>query len=189
MGNSPTLEETTVVTDSSVKAYTVAEEVISMSEYPRTLPPTRSYSKAPVLLRTGAAIIDMSIAGVPWFIITPLSGVSPYRLPLQFGLLQGLIIAIALLWTFYYVWFRDCLGAGQSIGKQCTGLMVVGIQSNQPCNTMQSFLRNFLFCLDFGFFLELFITLLNLQTGRRVGDYLAQTQVIELARYNRRNLR
>jgi uncharacterized RDD family membrane protein YckC len=160
-----------------------------MSEYPRALPRTRSYSKAPVLLRTGAAIIDMTIAGLPWFIITPLWGFSPYRLPTHFGLVQGSIIGIALLWTFYYVWFRDRLGAGQSIGKRCTGLMVVGVLSTQPCNAMQSFLRNFLFCLDFGFFFELFITLLNLQTGRRVGDFLAQTQVIELAHYNHRNLR
>jgi uncharacterized RDD family membrane protein YckC len=160
-----------------------------MSEYPRALSRTRSYSKAPVVLRTGAAIIDTTIAGVPWFIITPLWGFSPYRLPVHFGLLQGFIIGIALLWTCYYVWFRDHLGTGQSIGKRCTGLMVIGTFSHKPCNAMQSFLRNFLFCLDFGLFLELFITLLNLQTGRRVGDYLAQTQVIELTYYNRRNLR
>lgn len=148
-----------------------------------------SYGKAPVLLRLAALSIDSMVAGLPWLMITPFWGFSPFRLPSQFGLFQGFIITAALLWTFYYICFRDNFYTGQSIGKRCTGLMVIGTWTYQPCSSLQSFLRNVSFWLDYVFIVEILVALCNLNTGRRLGDFMAQTQVIESYQYHRRNLK
>jgi uncharacterized RDD family membrane protein YckC len=164
-------------------------EVSTLPEQIRTYIHARNCEKAPTMLRVTAAIIDGTIAGLPWLLITPLWGFSPYNLPAQSSLLQGCLIGLALLWTFYYSCFRDCMGNGQSIGKRMLGLMVIGLESNLPCTTMQSFLRNVIFVLDFGLIAEILLTLSNVKTGRRFGDFIAQTQVVEITRYYRRHLR
>jgi len=149
----------------------------------------QGYAKAPYFLRLIALSIDGLIAGLPWLLITPLWGYTPLRLPSHSGLFHGFIITAALLWTFYYICFRDSFCCGQSIGKRSVGLMVMGTWTNQPCNAMQSFLRNVIYWVDFFFIVEGLLALANLKTGRRLGDFLAQTQVIDSSQYHRRNLK
>lgn len=148
-----------------------------------------SFSKAPVYLRIAAAAIDGLIAGLPWFIITPLWGFTLFRLPAQFGLVQGFIVGSALIWTFFYICFRDGYANGQSLGKRCMGLMVIGMWSDQPCTIMQSFLRNVLFWINYFVIVEGIMLLGNLSTGRRIGDFLAQTLVTEVSQFHPRNLK
>lgn len=147
------------------------------------------FSKAPVYLRITAAFIDILIAGLPWFIIEPLWGITPLRLPGQFSLLQGFIVGAALLWSFYYICFRDSFANGQSIGKRCMNLIVVGTWSHKPCTPLQSFLRNALCCFHYVLIVEAVMPLANLKTGRRIGDFLAQTMVTEISQLASRNLK
>lgn len=160
-----------------------------MAQHTRASLHFQGFSKAPVYLRITAALIDGLIAGLPWIFITPLWGITPFRLPEQFSLLQGFVVGIALIWSFYYICFRDGYTDGQSIGKRCMSLMVVGTQSHRPCTPLQSFLRNILCWFNYSLILEGVMLLANLKTGRRIGDFMAQTIVTEISQFAPRNLR
>jgi hypothetical protein len=85
--------------------------------------------------------------------------------------------AIAVL----YLLLRDGIG-GQSLGKLLAGLVVVNVRTNKLCTWKESALRN-VFVLIPGaniaaIFLESF-TIVRDPQGQRLGDRLAQTQVIE----------
>jgi len=80
-----------------------------------------------------------------------------------------------------YLLLRDGIG-GQSLGKLLVGLVVVNVRTGQLCRWKHSVLRN-VFVLIPGanvvaIFLESF-TIIRDPQGQRLGDRLAQTQVIE----------
>lgn len=91
-----------------------------------------------------------------------------------------------------YILISDGLMGGQSLGKKLTGLRVVGPEG-RPCDIKNSILRNaapglgiFLFRIPLlGWLLLIalvgfeFITLMGSPEGRRFGDELAGTSVIE----------
>ena len=78
-----------------------------------------------------------------------------------------------------YVLLRDALG--RSLGKFMTGLMVINHETGLPCTLADSVRRNFLFLLPganvVAVFLET-VTIVRDPRGHRLGDRLAQTQVV-----------
>lgn len=90
-------------------------------------------------------------------------------------------------WALYYAFTKDGRGRGQSIGKKKLNLMVVNITTNKPCTRAESFLRE----IDV-FFLQMFpivgwlvepIFIDTSDDGRRLGDRVANTQVIDVNDY------
>jgi uncharacterized RDD family membrane protein YckC len=86
-------------------------------------------------------------------------------------------------WALFYSFTKDGRPGGQSIGKKAMGLMVVHLQSNQPCSRSQSALRFLVMfllslVLGAGWLVELIVLLIE-PGGRRLGDFAAGTQVIE----------
>jgi hypothetical protein len=80
-----------------------------------------------------------------------------------------------------YLLLRDGMG-GQSLGKLLLGLVVVNVRTGKLCSWKDSVLRN-VFVLIPGanvvaFFLEA-VTIIRDPLGNRLGDRLAQTQVID----------
>jgi uncharacterized RDD family membrane protein YckC len=122
-----------------------------------------SYAKVDVRKRLLAAFLDGLPAIAAWFLY------------LRTGSL------IALVGAAVYLLLRDGIG-GQSLGKLVVGLVVVNVQTGRFCSWKDSALRN-VFVLIPGanvaaVFLEGF-TILRDPQGQRLGDRLAQTQVIE----------
>ena len=122
-----------------------------------------SYAKADVGKRVLAAFLDAIPAIAAWFLYQR----------------TGSLFAIG--GAGVYLLLRDGIG-GQSLGKLAVGLVVVHIPSGRFCSLKDSALRN-LFVLIPGanvvaVFLES-ITMLRDPQGQRLGDRLAQTQVIE----------
>lgn len=96
--------------------------------------------------------------------------------------------AIVLLIPLTYSLIKDGFGNGQSWGKKAVGLMVIYLPINKPCSLGQSFLRNLimgLVCLIpfIGLLVEPTIVLVS-DEGRRFGDKVANTQVIDLKYFN-----
>jgi len=80
-----------------------------------------------------------------------------------------------------YVLFRDSI-AGRSLGKFCFGLVVLDLHSRRPCGRMGSLTRNVLFMLPGANVAALFCEAASVvrdPQGQRLGDRLAQTQVVE----------
>jgi len=150
---------------------------------PTTLP------KAPLGRRIGGVLLER-------FIMWSIEGVGTLLSPFTFfvtGILSSITNAV-------YVSCRD-LGAGKySIEKKVGSLMVVDAKTGQPAKTWQAFARNSYYSLGwllniipmtlgiglgaacFMLFLYVvdFLTIIVSPTGRRVGDYLAGTQVVPI---------
>ena len=82
-----------------------------------------------------------------------------------------------------YLLFRDALFVrGQSVGKFFFSLLVVSLVTGRPCSRAESVRRNFLFLVPglnvVAVILET-ITSVRDPQGLRLGDRLAQTQVVE----------
>jgi uncharacterized RDD family membrane protein YckC len=80
-----------------------------------------------------------------------------------------------------YLLLRDGIG-GQSLGKLLVGLVVVNIQTGRFCSVKDSVLRNLVVLIPGANVAALFlesITILRDPQGQRLGDRLAQTQVID----------
>jgi uncharacterized RDD family membrane protein YckC len=80
-----------------------------------------------------------------------------------------------------YLLFRDAI-RGQSIGKLLFGLVVISLETRRPSSIGASLRRNALLILPGANVVAIFLearTLLQDPQGQRLGDRLAQTQVIE----------
>lgn len=124
--------------------------------------------------------------------------VSPYvkadiRRRLAAAAIDGLIVVTLYLfyWTagsaLYlvagaaYLLFRDAIG-GQSVGKLLLGLVVVSLETGQVCSVSGSVRRNLLLLLPGANVVAVFLearTVVRDPQGQRLGDTLAQTQVVE----------
>ena len=162
-----------------------------------------AYPKAPIGKRILAYIVDSLIASVILLIAIPL-GVIPLVLGtmgngdpgvVSLGLLMILLV-IGSIWALVYSLIRDGLGQGQSYGKRLLGLMVVRLTDNRPCEMGNSALRNviqlaiglvvsWIPVLNFvGGYIDPIVALFH-NRGWRLGDMVANTQVIDLADYRR----
>jgi uncharacterized RDD family membrane protein YckC len=133
-----------------------------MSEEPR---------RAGLLLRTAAKVLD-------FILVAAIIEVIP-----RAGFFAG----------FAYLLLGDGLFDGRSLGKRLIRLQVVSAESRQPCSFRESILRNSTFGLGYllwlvpwigWIFIALiaaleFVLVLGSKEGKRLGDELAKTTVIE----------
>jgi uncharacterized RDD family membrane protein YckC len=106
---------------------------------------------------------------------------------------DGLIVAVScrLYWntgaTSYlaagaaYLLFRDAI-RGQSLGKLVFGLVVINLETGRPASAVTSVRRNALLLLPGANVVAVFLegaTIVRDSQGQRLGDRLAQTQVVE----------
>jgi len=101
-----------------------------------------------------------------------------------FGLLFGLLLGFLLLLApLAYGLLKDGMARGQSIGKRAAGIMVIDLDENIPCGKAKSLLRNLipilLSIVPFVGWLVEPIMVLIAEDGRRLGDRVASTQVID----------
>ena len=168
-----------------------------MSEQKDTATYLYEYPKAGVGMRLLAYILDGIFSGIPLFILIPtalvpfysftaVSSGSGYTSTAPSAAIIAIIIIAAIVtigWSLFYFLFRDGFGAGQSWGKKICGLMVVNLETNNPCDMGKSFLRNivvwFLSTAGGLSVIELIIMLVH-ERGHRLGDLLAKTQVIDV---------
>jgi uncharacterized RDD family membrane protein YckC len=122
-----------------------------------------SYAKAEARKRLIAAGIDGLIA-TTLMVTSATTGIALY-----FGLSAG------------YLLLRDAVG-GRSIGKLVLGLIVIDLQSGRPTSWFGSAQRNIVLLLPGANVAAVFLegrTILVDPQGQRLGDRLAQTQVVE----------
>ena len=122
-----------------------------------------SYAKAEARKRLIAAGIDGLIA-TTLMVTSATTGIALY-----FGLSAG------------YLLLRDAVG-GRSIGKLVLGLIVIDLQSGRPTSWSGSAQRNIVLLLPGANVAAVFLegrTILVDPQGQRLGDRLAQTQVVE----------
>lgn len=91
------------------------------------------------------------------------------------------------IWSIWYSFTKDGREGGQSIGKDMMDLMVVNTDTNLPCSMGESAIRSLVwFALNFipvvGFFIEPIMAIAD-ESGRRLGDRAAHTQVIPVSSY------
>ena len=81
-----------------------------------------------------------------------------------------------------YTLFKDSLFHGKSLGKMIFGLLVIRVSDGKPCKVSQSILRNTFFVIPgmniVSLIFEVYF-IINDKQGIRLGDKLAQTQVVE----------
>ena len=149
----------------------------------------------------GTFILPAVVFALVYFpIVTQLSRglVSPYakadvRRRLFAATIDGLIVVMSCLlyWTsdfvLYlaagaaYLLFRDAI-RGQSVGKFLLGLVVISLENGRPCSLAGSLGRNLLFLLPGVNVVAIFLetrTVVRDPQGQRLGDRLAQTQVVD----------
>lgn len=152
------------------------------------------YPRAELQGRFFASVFDGIVAGLP---------LVPGTIWLEMTLehrsladdLEGLVPAIVLcavgaVWASWYTLTKDGRPRGQSIGKRMMGIMVVHLPTDAPCTRGQSARRAIVLAATgiipwVGWLIEP-LALLNTEGGRRLGDRVAGTQVIEVADYGPR---
>ena len=121
------------------------------------------YSRADLRKRISAAMLDVLIVFTTWMF---------YR---RTG---------SLVYIFgggVYVLLRDAV-AGRSVGKFCFGLVVMDLTTGRPCGRTHSAIRNVVFLVPGANLVALFLEVSSMardRQGQRLGDRLAQTQVVE----------
>ena len=145
-----------------------------------------SYPMANIGNRILAFIFDLLVAFVPVLIIVLFEGV-----------------LFILIWPIVYILLKDGFFDGQSWGKKIFGLMVVRLKDNNYCNLGNSVIRNFMIIvimiisflvtlvvgIIYLFYVFVFMVIVELIIipasfkGRRLGDILAKTQVIDTNHY------
>jgi len=153
------------------------------------------YPKASSGGRLGANILDSlitSLASLPFIIAVGVAASeSSNGSDNSLAVLFAVITFFGLAWAVYYAFTKDGRANGQGIGKGACGLMVISLDNGQPCTRGKSALRYLPFlagCIPYiGWLLPLVecIMVLADEKGRRIGDRLANTQVIKLSDYMR----
>jgi hypothetical protein len=121
------------------------------------------YAKADVGRRFSATLVDGLLTMTACFL---------YR---NSGAVSYLFVGLL------YILFRDSI-LGRSVGKTCFGLVVIDLKTGRPCGRAGSAKRNVIFLLPGANLAALFLesaTIVQDSLGRRFGDRLAQTQVVE----------
>lgn len=159
--------------------------------WPAEVPEVPRYSKVKFRRRLGARLLDSFVPALPMLGFLLLAGLGAIVGGVGgiLALLGFLGAFVSVFWGMYYAFTKDGRERGQSIGKKKLNLMVVNITTNKPCTKGESALRE----LDL-FFLQMVpivgwlvepIVMLASKDGRRLGDHLADTQVIDVTEYRR----
>jgi uncharacterized RDD family membrane protein YckC len=147
----------------------------------------KTYIKASLSNRILAALLDgiitlgLSIPAIILFLIGTERMETHYYNDSGFTFIT--IACFLYLIPLTYSLLKDGLANGQSIGKKVFNLMVVNLENNTSCDKGKSFLRNFisgiLIIIPFiGVLIELILVLTS-EDGRKLGDKVANTQVID----------
>jgi hypothetical protein len=121
------------------------------------------YAKADLGKRLSAAMIDALMVLSAWTLYRPNA---------------------ALVYLFAgvgYMLLRDSI-SGRSVGKWCLGLVVIDLTTGRPGGAKQSLLRNAVLVLPGANVVALFLEAASLvrdPQGQRLGDRVAQTQVVD----------
>ena len=147
----------------------------------------RRYAKAHFGRRLVAYLIDGAISA-GGFIVAGIVFATGNLGDRNTGVAIAIVVA-SLLWALYYSFTKDGREAGQSFGKEMLNLMVVNVNTNQPCTMGESALRALVwFALSLipvvGWLIEPIVALAA-DDGRRLGDKAAGTQVISTNDYIR----
>ena len=121
------------------------------------------YAKVDLQRRFFAAAVDVSLV---------VTGVALYTASGAVPFLVGAAI---------YVLMRDAL-VGRSVGKFLLGIVVIHLESGRPAGAMASLRRNLLFVLPGANLVAVGLESLTIARdpqGQRLGDRLAQTQVVD----------
>jgi uncharacterized RDD family membrane protein YckC len=143
------------------------------------------YPKASLWSRFVAYLIDIVI-GIIMPVVAGIIGFASSRG--RFSIVNGVLLIASVVWAIYYNFTKDGQNEGRSIGKRAMGLMVVNIKTNRPCSIGESSLRALMLGVlnavpVVGSLIEPLIVLVQ-EDGRRVGDMVAGTQVIDATLYN-----
>ena len=92
------------------------------------------------------------------------------------GFLAIPVYGIVMLVAICYWLFRDGLNGGRSFGKKFMGLKVV--KDGRPCTYVDSLLRNITLAIPLLNIVDLVLGLVDAE-GKRIGDKIAKTQVVE----------
>lgn len=143
------------------------------------------YPKANVGRRGWACIIDTALIllGIlPMLVFSIVMGniLDPFP---TIKLIIGFILILGgFSWCVYYSACHDGLKNGQSYGKKINGLMIVCLDTNQPCNKKTSYKRMMPWAFSITIIIDIFMVLFK-ANGKRLGDILTNTQVTEFAYY------
>ena len=143
------------------------------------------YPKARIGVRLLAYLIDMWI-GILMPVIAAAIGF--FAAHGKLSTINGLLLISSVIWAVYYNFTKDGHDNGRSYGKRAMGLMVVNIKTNQPCTVGESSLRALMLGVlnaapFVGSLIEPLVMLVQ-QDGRRIGDMVAGTQVIDVKLYD-----
>lgn len=150
-----------------------------------------SYDRVPFETRVVAAIIDFFVGrgaalvlGLLMLLMVPFADSSSP--PTVLIVVFFTLIFPASIWGFVYSLIADGFKGGQSVGKKTMGLMVVYLPANEPCSKSLSAARAVLWMIPYAnllIYIADFILIMTDPRGRRLGDALANTQVIWHAQY------
>ena len=82
---------------------------------------------------------------------------------------------LGYLWLYAYGIFKDCLFGRRSLGKLCMGLWIIDTQSQAKVSYKQLILRNITF-----FIVQVECVVVLILRGKRLGDMVAKTKVVDL---------
>lgn len=163
-----------------------------LQSVPVVRPPTNAadvwhYPKAPLGRRFVALLVD-GFFGILMPVMAGIIGVVRSRGSDGMTLINGLLLLASIVWAIYYNFTKDGHDNGRSYGKRAMGLMVVNIKTNTPCTVGESSLRALMLALmnaipGVGGLIEPLVALVQ-EDGRRVGDMVAGTQVIDAKLYD-----
>ena len=147
----------------------------------------RRYTKAPFGARVLAYIIDAVIGAGAVAVAGIVVGTTHWGE--RNSATSAILFGAAILWALVYSFVKDGREGGQSFGKEMLNLMVVNVNTNQPCTMGESALRALVwFALSLiplvGWLIEPIVALAA-DDGRRLGDKAAGTQVISTNDYIR----
>jgi uncharacterized RDD family membrane protein YckC len=184
-GDGLTAEARQAIGEEAARRGIIGASVAPLARVPLLVAGKWSYPKARVGARFVAYLIDGFIG-----IMLPVMAAA---IPLissrgRITTVNGILLLSSIAWAFYYSFTKDAYDNGKSIGKRAMGLMVVNITTNKPCSKGESALRALMLgimsAVPFvGTLVEPLVLLVN-RDGRRVGDMVAGTQVIEAKQYD-----
>lgn len=94
---------------------------------------------------------------------------------IDFLLYPSVKIWLGYLWLYAYGIFKDCLFGRRSLGKLCMGLWIIDTQSQAKVSYKKLILRNITF-----FIVQVECVVVLILRGKRLGDMVAKTKVIDL---------
>ena len=101
---------------------------------------------------------------------------SQHKDPAGWQLTLTLLLSVVCLLAPIYMLVKDCIG-GRSIGKRIMGCRAVSSKTGRPIGITESMTRNLLFIVPLFAFVELIVSFVR-SDGKRVGDLMAETQIV-----------